>query len=388
MVVFSCFVQGLMDKGAKLKSKPVMKCANPTWNIEFTLPLVHGAPLVYNAFELVVKNHTTLGSDEWIGKCALNLSDVLALPPGAPPMWKSLYQDLDGKAPTYRGRVLIEVSVESAQKDAKMYSLPCSPLREELLPPAGSYRLDVEVLEGLHLLENYPDYQVDITLGHSMTVGAGGSHPCSEETSREREKGGKAWATVESDCARIKGANKTVIPFLTKKSLTLHNLPYPRRVDTSSSLGPTAASLAIASQQLDAKLERLPESLPLSPTGTVRPHLPVGGGLGYTGDASALSFHSVREDFNNNTCLLDYKSMMPDLIIYVSKKGGESGRKQCVGYIRVPLNGLKRPTENWEHGEDSQHTSSHICRSWTKDAQNERQCTLTCVYFFLYFLCQ
>jgi len=342
--------KGLMDKNAKLKSKPVLKNANPTWNMEFTLPLVHGAPLVYNRFELVVKNHNTLGSDDWIGKCAINLSDVLALPPNSPPMWKSLYQDIDGRAPTYRGRVLIELSVEHAQPDAKLYTLPCSPVSEELIPASGSYRLDVEVLEGMHLLEDYSDYQVDITLGHSMTVGDKGSHPCSEETQKEREKGGKAWATVESDTARVKGANKTVIPFLTKKSLMVHNMPYPRRVDAAQP--PTAADLAVSEQKMDAKLDSLPASAPLSPTGNTKLRVPPGGGLGYTGDAAALSFHSVREDFNNCTTLLDYKAMMPDLIIYISKKGGESGRKNCVGYIRIPLNGLKRPTENWEHGED------------------------------------
>jgi Ca2+-dependent lipid-binding protein len=89
--------KGLMSAGSKLKSKPVLKSANPIWNMEFTIPIVHGAPLVYNAFELVVKNHNTLQSNDWIGKCEVNISDILALPEQSPPMWKSLYQDLDGK---------------------------------------------------------------------------------------------------------------------------------------------------------------------------------------------------------------------------------------------------------------------------------------------------
>ena len=89
--------KGLMDKGAKLKSKPVLKSANPAWNVEFTMPIVHGAPLIYDAFELVVKNHNALVSDDWIGKCAINISDILKMPEQSPPMWKSLYQDIDGK---------------------------------------------------------------------------------------------------------------------------------------------------------------------------------------------------------------------------------------------------------------------------------------------------
>lgn len=66
--------KGLMAAGAKLKTKSVQKSACPTWNTEFTIPLLHGAPLVYNAFELVVKNQNLLGANDWIGKCAPSTS--------------------------------------------------------------------------------------------------------------------------------------------------------------------------------------------------------------------------------------------------------------------------------------------------------------------------
>jgi hypothetical protein len=122
-------------------------------------------------------------------------------------------------APTYRGRVLVEFFVERESADAKMFSQACNGCREDLIPPAGSYRLDFELLEGMHLLDGHSDYQVDITLGHTLTGG-------SED--REREKGGKCWVTVESDSKHLKGANKTCIPFLQKKSIMVHNLPYPR----------------------------------------------------------------------------------------------------------------------------------------------------------------
>ena len=91
--------KGLMTSGTKLKSKPVLKQQNPHWNMEFTIPIVHGAPIVYNTFELVVKNHNTLQANDWIGKCMVNISDILNLPTDTTPMpmWKSLYQDLDGK---------------------------------------------------------------------------------------------------------------------------------------------------------------------------------------------------------------------------------------------------------------------------------------------------
>jgi hypothetical protein len=320
--------KGLMSAGAKLKTKPVMKSAAPTWNTEFTIPIVHGAPLVYNAFELVVKNHNLIGANDWIGKCSINISDILALPLGAPPVWKSLYQDIDGKAPTYRGRVLVEFSVERESKDAKMFSNPCNPCSDSLSPPAGSYRLDFELLEGMHLLEGYGDYQVDVTWGHTMTTG---------ESEKDREKGGKCWQTIESDSKHLKAANKTCVPFLTKKTMMVHNLPYPRQIDS-------APAAAVAAQKDAAKLDALPENTPASPTGTVTPKLDASGAaIGFTGDAANLAFNSVAANFNNNTALLDYKSMMPDIIIYVSKKGD---RKACVGYLRIPVNGLKRPTEN------------------------------------------
>ena len=253
------------------------------------------------------------------------------------------------QAPTYRGRVLIEVSVEKQQKDAKLFCKPCEPCRDALVPPSGSYRLDFELLEGIHLLENYSDYQVDITMGHSMTVGGWSDDP------KERDKGGKAWATIESDMKNVKGANKTIVPFLTKKSLTVHNLPYPRQADQAvMEQERLAAEEAAAKSKADAAAgSDATGGASAGSTGTVTPHLSAAGTpLGFKGDASALAFNSVLENFNKCTTLLDYKSMMPDVIIYVSKKGGESGRKQCVGYLRIPMNGLKRPTENWEHGED------------------------------------
>jgi hypothetical protein len=90
-----------------------------------------------------------------------------------------------------------------------------------------------------------------------------------------------------------------------------------------------------------------------------------GVAVGFTGDASQLAFNSIAPNFSNNTTLLDYKSMMPDLIIYVSKKGD---RKACVGYLRIPLNSLKRPTDNWEHGEDL----SIFPHLWDADAASAR----------------
>ena len=63
-----------------------------------------------------------------------------------------------------------------------------------------------------------------------------------------------------------------------------------------------------------------------------------------------------------------YRSMLPDLIIYVSEAAGGDGlahanptttfsslkkaRGKCVGYLRIPVNGKKRHTENWELGQD------------------------------------
>jgi len=95
---------------------------------------------------------------------------------------------------------------------------------------------------------------------------------------------------------------------------------------------------------------------------------------------------NAQVEFNDATLRQDFMSQMPDLLIYVSKKGAKYDhlylrfgrfelhskllfrRDKCVGYLRIPLNGttsdrmrtmltklfagVKRPTESWEHGED------------------------------------
>jgi hypothetical protein len=53
--------------------------------------------------------------------------------------------------------------------------------------------------------------------------------------------------------------------------------------------------------------------------------------------------------FTTDTVRTNHLAQWPDIIVYVSKKGA---RDRCVGYLRIPVDGVKRPTENWEHGED------------------------------------
>jgi hypothetical protein len=53
----------------------------------------------------------TIGKDELIGRCRLNITDILDSELGVP-LWKNFYMDKDGEAPVYRGRVLVEFTVD------------------------------------------------------------------------------------------------------------------------------------------------------------------------------------------------------------------------------------------------------------------------------------
>ncbi len=60
--------------------------------------------------------------------------------------------------------------------------------------------------------------------------------------------------------------------------------------------------------------------------------------------------------------------MMPDIIVYVyeasaskvtasanpatSSSSSRKARGSCIGYLRIPMDGKKRPTEMWEKGQD------------------------------------
>jgi len=350
---------------SKLKSKPVMKSKDPVWNIEFTLPVASGAPILYNTFHLVVKDWNKIGSDDLVGKCSFNIGDIMELPDQSPPVWRSLYADIDGEAPTYRGRVLVEMWVERQKTDAKFAAVACEPCREDLFPPSGSYRLDFECHEGLHLLEGYSDYQIDVTWGHTLTGGHEG---------RERERGGKCWFTVESDQKKMKGANKTIIPFQQKHSVMIHNMPYPRAWEKramhhqpglvtqegaqnsaaleSTELGDESSVSSSSESESSSSLpsaDTINETRAADVAGIVPELNATGQPIGYRGDPDELALTTTSSVFSDNTALLDHRSQMPDIIVYVRKKGD---RKSCVGYLRIPVNGLKRPTENWEHGED------------------------------------
>jgi len=134
-------------------------------------------------------------------------------------IWKNLYLDLDGEAPLYRGRILLQFTVEKEQTNPAIASKPCTPLDPALLPLARSYKLDLEVYEGFHLEGDYSEYQVDVAWAHSMTGG---------DKESKRERAGRVWETFESK-PKTKATPPHTVSFLSKKSLVVHNMPAPGR---------------------------------------------------------------------------------------------------------------------------------------------------------------
>jgi hypothetical protein len=149
------------------------------------------------------------------------------------------------------------------------------------------------------------------------------------------------------------------VNFLQRKSVLVHGLPGPRPegfgLETKGKEGKDGKSVRPREERPIVKYKPVGEASFSESAACLAclPRFPCARLC-----SSALPDHYVcflclagneKVEFSTNTMRSDYLSQMPDVIIYVSKKGA---RDKCVGYLRIPLNGVKRPTENWEHGED------------------------------------
>jgi len=252
-----------LNKKALLKTETLPNRKHAQWNHEFEIPVP--LPVLYEHLTLLVYDANRFSADELVGKCTLNIKDIVKAGHMAPaPVWVNLYIDADGKPPKYRGRLLLEVKTSAYEsKDMKsspaLSSASIPRARMGRAPSSSACKLEIEVYEGIHLENNYNTYQVDVTLGYSTGIGM-------------------STTTFPSKKQQL----RDVVPFMCKTTVIVEDIP----------------------MKLDAKTnEVVPASL----------------------------------------------AMVPDIIIYVSKYGDPS---KCVGYLRIPVCGKKRPTEQWEYGED------------------------------------
>jgi hypothetical protein len=140
-------------------------------------------------------------------------------------------------------------------------------------------------------------------------------------------------------------APASVTPFLTRRTVIVHNLPVDkavwRRVNgrdvmeeeeegkKADSKSDGASAVVPQQQQTSTAAALEHKQVPAStPTAGVRYH-----------------YHTSTVPPPTDLAA----AQLPDLIITLSKKHKPS---ECVGYLRVPMDGRKRPTENWEKGQD------------------------------------
>jgi len=311
--------------------------ADTKWN--FRLPIMANLPVTHNLIDLQVMDKN-IGADVLLGNTRFYVSDILKGSDSKEPFWRSLYLDQDGCPPFYRGRILISISIQRGVNDVSRLQFSEAVVGKAAPTlPCSSYRLEVDLHEASGLTMADSEYCFDVAWGHPM-IGV--------SEYKQRAATGFYWQSCLSNGkdfkydegkdrsfwspTDVREMHKDYVYVCKRKDFIVHGLP----------------DLAHDLKTQDEKAKALEEATRKSHQGL--------------NDSAAVPF-------STNTVATDAKSCMPDIIVYVSGKKGVF--KECFGYLRIPVNGMKRFTENWEHGEDLTLFDS----LWTGvDAKSDARC--------------
>jgi len=371
--------EGLLDKNKSMKTGVEKEKATPVWNHEFCIPVPAGKTVPYDRIDMTVFDKNKLHADEVVGKTFFRVSDILnnaAENPSANlPQWINVYIDRDGEAPRFRGRVMVEFEVERGVKMPNISSKPCGPCPQHLTPATGTYKLDLEVFEGVQL-GSAKKYVVDVTWGHSMSVD-------------DHRVGGILWESFDSSSKQPDNVHE----FLQRKTLQVYNLPIPAGLkpppkvveaipDPTKTTDGTIAVLegegtkdgaattkdrTVAEVKSDADGTAKDGAIKKTDAGkgadatkgttTTAGATPAPKVLTEAEKKEETKLSKAAEERAAALAAAAYRNHLPDIIIYVYEAAaGDSAtskeRGACIGYLRIPLNNKKRPTEQWEDGQD------------------------------------